>query len=374
MTNENVELGTPIADQGPLSESASQVAKKCLDIIEEYRKGDSTPLSKAAAIGRITDILTSISPQLTESETNDSLGSYLRIIDQHDRIQITASENGLGRSETADELSTGAKRPGSPDGAEPSKRQKNDDKDFPWVVREDLGLNHVLSNDLQKTLELLRTYAKDLKFTKSSILTSPFAPQFPSSEWSNVITGAMVDLDHVLSGGFAVASDNRDVETVGGIQFKFGAARPIKHVKNAGDWFVAWGMYSKAVTFAFPHRFSELASYSQHVLGLFSATAVEHQTNIIMLDKAVRVRVGERRDLLLTDVASFDDLRLYWLNPIGAGDTEKGKGKNKSDFRSEDPCDRWNRGVCKSKASECKYRHVCKECGGKHQVDECKDL
>jgi hypothetical protein len=30
MTNENVELGTPIADQGPLSESASQVAKKCL--------------------------------------------------------------------------------------------------------------------------------------------------------------------------------------------------------------------------------------------------------------------------------------------------------------------------------------------------------
>jgi len=350
------------------------MVKKCLDIIEEYRRGDCTPLSKAATIGKITDILTSVSPQLTESETNDSLGSYLGIIDQHDRIRDAARENGPGRSETADESGIGTKRPVSPDGTEPSKRQKNDDKDFPWVVREDLGLNLILSNELQKTLELLRTYSKDLKFTKSSILTSPFAPQFPSSEWSNVITGSMVDLDHVLSGGFAVASDNRDVETVGGIQFKFGAARPIKHVKNAGDWFIAWGMYSKAVTFAFPHRFSELASYSQHVLGLFSATAIEHQTNIIMLDKAIRVRVGERRDLLLTDVTSFDDLRLYWLNPIGAGDAGKGKNKSKSDFRCEDPCDRWNRGACKSKASECKYRHVCKECGGKHRADECKSL
>ena len=350
------------------------MVKKCLDIVGEYRKGDGTPLSKAATISKIADALTSISPELSEREANDSLGSYLSIIDQHDRTQIAAGENGAGRSQTADESGIGSKRGGSPGGAEPSKRQKNDDKDFPWVVREDLGLNLVLSDDLQKTLELLRAYAKDLKFTKLSILTAPFAPQFPSSEWTNVITGAMVDLDHVLSGGFAVASDNRDVETVGGIQFKFGAARPVKHVKNAGDWFVAWGMYSKAVAFAFPHRFTELALYSQHVLGLFSATSVEHQANILMLDKAIRVRVGERRDLLLTDVACFEDLRLYWLNPIGAGDTGKSKGKGKSDFRCEDPCDRWNRGACKSKASECKYRHVCKECGGKHRADECKGL
>jgi hypothetical protein len=287
MTSEDVGFAAPNADQGPLSVSRSQMVKKCLEIVREYRKGDGTPLTKAATIGKITDALTSLSPQLTERETNDSLGSYLRIIDQHNRTQDTAGENGAGRSQTVDESRIGAKRAGSPDRTEPSERQKNDDKDFPWVVQEDLGVNLILSDDLQNTLELLRTYARDLKFTKLSILTSPFAPQFLSSEWSNVITGSMVDLDHVLSGGFAVASDNRDVETVGRIQFKFGAARPIKHVKNAGDWFIAWGMYLKAITFAFPHRISELASYSQHILGLFSTTAVEHQTNIIMLDKAI---------------------------------------------------------------------------------------
>jgi hypothetical protein len=57
------------------------------------------------------------------------------------------------------------------------------------------------------------------------------------------------------------------------------------------------------------------------------------------------------------DNAKFEDLWLYWLNPISAGALQtdsKMKPKGKSDFRCEDPCDRWNQGVCHSKASECK--------------------
>ena len=75
---------------------------------------------------------------------------------------------------------------------------KVDEGEFPWIIQESLS-GVELSNDLKKTLDLLRTYAKDLKFTKSSILTLPHAPQFPNSEWTNVIIRAMVDLDHVIS-------------------------------------------------------------------------------------------------------------------------------------------------------------------------------
>src|ERR1700720_343769 len=106
MTNGDVRIATPNADQKPLSESASQMVKKCLDVIEEYLKGDCPPLSKAAAIWKIADILTSPSPKFIENKMNDSLGSYLRIIDQHDRIQVTAVENGPGISETADKSRT----------------------------------------------------------------------------------------------------------------------------------------------------------------------------------------------------------------------------------------------------------------------------
>ena len=165
---------------------------------------------------------------------------------------------------------------------------KFNEGEFPWIIQERLS-GVELSDDLKKTLDLLCTYAKDLKFTKSSILTLLHAPQFPNSEWTNVIIRAMVDLDHVISGFFSISIDNQDVEVIGGIQFKFGATRASKHVKTSRDWFVAWDMYAKAVVFAFPHRQCELQVYGQHILGLFSTTSVGHHTHILLFDKAVRV-------------------------------------------------------------------------------------
>jgi hypothetical protein len=363
---------TPTLVTGPLSVSASQVGKKCLDVVGVFRNGGCTALDKATCIQQVADILTSTTPQLSEAEVNDALGSYLEIIEQHLRTLQSGRSIGLSQPGAADEPSTGDKRGTTPEcEVRTSKRAKVDEGEFPWIIRESLS-GVELSDDLKKTLELLRTYAKDLKFTKSSILTSPHAPQFPNSEWTNIIIGAMVDLDHVISGSFAVSNDNWDVEVVGGIQFKFGAARASKHVKTSGDWFIAWNIYTKAVAFAFPHRQHELQVYGQHILGLFSATSVGNHSHILLFDKAVRVRVGEQRNLLLTNFAEFDDLRLYWFNPIGAGDPSKAKDKPKADFRSEEPCDRWNRGVCRAKSSECKYQHVCKECGGKHRVEDCK--
>jgi len=185
----------------------------------------------------------------------------------------------------------------------------------------------------------------------------------------------MVDLDHVISGAFAVSSDNRDIEVVGGIQFKFGTTKPVKQVKTSGDWFITWGLYTQAATFAFPHRRVELDLYGMQILSLFAATAPENHSHIISLDKAIRVRVGEHCDLQLSNHGKFDDLQLYWLNPISAGALKpsvKGKSKGKSEFWCEDPCDRWNRGVCCSKASECKYRHICQGCRGPHPINECK--
>ena len=231
---------------------------------------------------------------LPKSKVNDALGSYLNIVEQHVQNLDSDRDRRLKRIEPDDEPGTGDKQDGSPGaGHRVGKKPKIDDGEFPWVIHENLT-GAGLSDDLHKTFENLRTYAKDLKYTKSSILTSPHAPRFPNSKWANVIIGAMVDLDHVLSGTFAVLNDNRDVEVVGGIQFKFGATRAAKQVKTSGDWFIAWNMYSKAVTFAFPHRQNELQHYSQSILGLFAATSVEHHSNILLFDKAVCIHVREQ--------------------------------------------------------------------------------
>jgi hypothetical protein len=375
---ENVRSRSSSPSEGPQSERAQgalQVAERCLELIEIYRKGDRTPLAKVAVIRDVTATITAATPQFAEADVNDALGSYLDIITQSDP---PAATTGRGNSETVesgtlDQPTIGSKRVSSPGPVAPNKRHRPDESEYPWSIREGLS-GPGLCDDLQRTLELLRLYAKDLKFAKSSILTAADAPQFPNSEWSNIIVGAMVDLDRVISGSFAISSDNREVEVIGGLQLKFGAAKPAKQVKTSGDWFIAWRLYTQAVTFAFPHRRSELDSYGVQVLALFAATSPANHPYIISLDKAIRVRVGERRDLLLSDNTKFDDLRLFWLNPIGAGSQgtdAKVKEKGKTSFRSEEACDRWNRGVCRSKNAECKYQHVCQECRGPHKVDEC---
>ena len=83
-----------------------------------------------------------------------------------------------------------------PNEGQTSKRQKVDVNTFPWVQRERI-LAMPLNASLTAMLTLLKLYAQDLKLTKSSILTSPCTPQFPHSEWTSVLTGAMVNLDQI---------------------------------------------------------------------------------------------------------------------------------------------------------------------------------
>jgi hypothetical protein len=99
----------------------------------------------------------------------------------------------------------------------------------------------------------------------------------------------MVDLDHVISRSFTVSCDNCEVEVVGGIQFKYGAAKPAKQVKTSGDWFIAWHQYTQAASFTFPHHKSELDSYGVQILLLFAATLPVSHSHILSLDKAIQV-------------------------------------------------------------------------------------
>jgi hypothetical protein len=110
---ENV-VGTETPD--PLGEPALQMAQKCLGLIKTYHKGARTPLHKSAIIQDITTSLTSGTPQqFFESEVNDTLGSYLKIIDQHDR----SIESASSRSEMINEPSVGSKWTGSPEPVAP---------------------------------------------------------------------------------------------------------------------------------------------------------------------------------------------------------------------------------------------------------------
>jgi hypothetical protein len=374
--SENASVQAPNSQTEPSAEDvpASQVAKGCLKVIEDYSRSSRNSSDKASATRDLVEALTSSTPELTESEFNDLLGTYLTMLEQHDH-SIRVAE-GNQDHETEENTFVGGKRgasPGAPDGT--GKRQKQDDTDFPWVIRERLS-NIQIEGSLGKTLGLLKIFARDLKFAKSSVINSSQAPPFPHSEWTNVVAGTMVDLDHVISGSFAVTNDNREVESLGGMEVKFGVAKPIKQVKTSGDWFIAWGIYSRAAVYVFPHRKEEFDVYGTRVLSLFAAASPHSHTAVINLDKGIRARVGECRNLLLTDQNAFEDLKLYWLNPIGAGGQTSAEGRpravKKPGYRDNEPCHKWNVGKCPKRASECRHKHVCANCGKDHQEGDCK--
>ena len=62
-------------------ESASQVAKECLKIVEDFGRSVRRSIDKASATRDLIDTLTSSTPELADLEFNDTLGTYLSMLE-----------------------------------------------------------------------------------------------------------------------------------------------------------------------------------------------------------------------------------------------------------------------------------------------------
>ncbi|EDR05137.1 uncharacterized protein LACBIDRAFT_329907 [Laccaria bicolor S238N-H82] len=210
------------------------------------------------------------------------------------------------------------------------------------------------------TLELLKLYAIDPKGTKHSLVNSPTCPEFPDSEWTNILARRAVNLDAVLSGYYSTSNNNERVEEIGDLEICFGTVNPTKTVSTAGEWSIAWNRASQATSTAFPHRAGELAEYAEYIVGLFAATDAHFHDCVILFDKAVRRRIGTRRDLELTDLNKFSDLRSTHMDSIGAAVVQRAslatniKPNSTSQKKIQEPCNRWNEGLCALEASQCR--------------------
>jgi hypothetical protein len=195
------------------------------------------------------------------------------------------------------------------------------------------------------TRDLIANYTLNVKLAKAHLLNSGAAPEFPNSEWRTILSGLAVNLDAVFSGRYSTEQDPKVTHEIGDFTISTHEAPTSKAVKTAGDWFIAWNQAAAATTFAFPHRQKECQDYGRHILDLFAAFAQEHHHLILNYDRAVRKRVAMQRNLLLTDLSEFGDLRVQYLDVRGANSglqTQAGAGR-RSSKRPNDPCLQWNR-------------------------------
>jgi hypothetical protein len=381
--------GEPVSEAaGPLIQP--DVVERCEKVVQEYRLGN---VDKTTAILELTR---AIPNDADKRELFDrAFRSYCSMLDSFERFREGAREkapvpvttNGTQPSDTQEssaqiDLQAGGSaaadkraRSSEPEeDAHPSKKRV-DVNQLPWLAGSKLAAAN-LPESLRVTQSLLENFSRDPKYTKSTIVNAFDCPQFPETEWTNLIAGRAVDLDHVLSGLFTITQATRKAERFGDLEIEFGTAAPAKTVKTHGDWVSAWQPTVDATIYVFPHRETELRSYGRHILQLFAASPVELHPNIVNYDKAIRIRTAQRRDLLLTDTHAFGDLFMYWIQNAKPARQTRGsqgrKGEGSSSNKRRDPCRRYNEARCPNSNNSCNYAHVCAKCRGNDHIEsEC---
>ncbi|EDR00637.1 uncharacterized protein LACBIDRAFT_313122 [Laccaria bicolor S238N-H82] len=372
-----------------------EAVEECEKCVEEYRAGTA---DKVLVFLRLQTIISRYATDDQARPTIQALKSYLAMLDNHDRLREGAVERGRlsaesdsarrhtepgeaepgispqGELSPQDKVEDTSKRPRSPGPDDrpdsPSSKRHIDPSRFPWVIQEEVD-PAPLSLELRQTQTCLENFARDPKFAKSSLLNSARCPQFPDGEWTNIILGRVVDLDHVLSGIYAVGADDRKREKVGTLEFVVGSCTPAKTVRSHSDWTIAWDGYVEALLFVFPHRNSELIAYAKFIRQLFTSMPPERHGRVLHFDKAVRLCVSQRRDLLLTDHANFTNLSLLWLQNGGGSSglprnetTRSSRRPSSSSKPRREACRRFNAGTCPNSQSSCDYAHICSKCRG----------
>ncbi|KAL4252528.1 hypothetical protein AB1N83_014296 [Pleurotus pulmonarius] len=354
---------------------AQDLAVTCQGLIDDFRKARSTKLRSVQLL------VEALAPK--DNDTDDikrdrdrALTSYISMLDEHERSSMASipGEGGDDEHGGADPKETAVSNKRNRDEAEkddddiasPPAKKPIDESLFPFANSTGAPGLHP---DLVETLLHKENYLRDLSLAKQRVLARPDCPDFPRSLWKPLLGGEFIDLDKILSGIYSLSGERKEVQKFGDFEVVDAGIKVTRHVTSHGEWNIAWAQYRRALLFTFPHRRNELDAYEAHIIGLFTAAP---PFRVIQFDRAVRVRVGQRNNLLLSDFTSFHDLHTRCI--VAAGATAEGGPSSSSPRaggRARELCRRFNKGTCQS--TTCRYTHACQFCRSReHGANVCE--
>ena len=170
-----------------LMESAvfQEVLVDCNSLVEAYWKEE---ILKATVY---IEIQSKLAKALSDNRgrLDSAFGSFIATIKSHDSEVTAAASKGkafnpLQRSPSSVVLISD----GESDRERDAKRVKVDESAYAWIANRQHKCN-ILRDTLTKTLKLIETYTINPKATKHSLINKPDCPEFPDSEWKNIISG-----------------------------------------------------------------------------------------------------------------------------------------------------------------------------------------
>ena len=407
-------------DEGNTSSAfAGQVVEQIQALVESFRTGET---KKSQTIFKIGQILAA-EPNGDDQLKSDALEQYASTLDGIEALSAKLHEHGDRfinsspkkrknvpggggeRHEAPDGDNAGPAHPidvdeflgGIPEGVAPqlgddesgggsssdessdddsgdrgrsNKKQRVYESQMPWFSNEKRVRKSVTNPSCNKTRDALDIFQRDLAAVKRWIRCASSAPAgFPSTEWDALIKGETVDIDTVFSSLHHVHSIDESVGRVGSTEIQFGRPKPAAKVETSGQWTSAFNLIVKATAFVFTHRYDELRQYGDYMEELFSAKSITVHPKLFKYDEAIRYKVGQGQNILLTDRGEF--VRYYeaivasdGVGTEGASGGSRGtSGKGGKSKEKSDICHRFNgANGCSSTAEKCKYKHICKKC------------
>ena len=262
-----------------------------------------------------------------------------------------------------------------------NKKQRIFESQMPWFSAEQQVRKSNTNPSCNKTRSIIEIFQRDPTTVKRWIRCASTAPAgFPTTEWDALVKGETVDLDTVFSSLHHIHRIDESIGHVGSTEIQFGRPKPAAKIETSGQWTAAFNLLVKATSFLFPHRYDELRQYGDYMEELFSAKSTTVHAKLFKYDEAIRYKVGQGQNILLTDRQQFT--RYYEAivasDGVGVeGSSERGQGSPRKGTKSgekSDICHRFNGAKgCSATADKCKYKHICKKCksSGHGKVD-CK--
>jgi hypothetical protein len=336
-------------------------------------------INKTITLFQVTQALSAID-DISEESFESALESFYRTIDEVDHEKRELAKRGWTMSLSHQEEDEGSDGRGMGKHGDHKLKQRTRsvssspvpefkrrkmvlEESMPWIATIIIE-EESLRPELKLTLKYLKDWSIDPKYVWSSITNTASHPDFPYSEWSNIIAGRAINLDCVYSSFYTTVNDNRNVTDLGGIEITTNSGKtPSKMIKQDSKWRNTWEKTEGAYVYLMPHRLGELRKYGQHVGHIFLAVDQKHHGRVIQYDKAVRTFITSCRDILLGDYNEFADIKMHHLDNLGSGHNQtEVNSPQKSQKRSrckEEMCHRFNNGNC---PGSCGRLHACNIC------------
>ena len=327
-----------------------------------------------------------------------TLRPYFEQIEEHERSVLEASnrgkrivgaqkkENRTVKDRTSKPRQSGEESDSDDEDSadeEPNDRAKPETKpSYPW---ETSGFIHsaILTEMHIQVNRDLELFTHDVSVARQSLLNTLGCPPFPYSEWTNILKGRAVNLDVVYSEAYSVTVDDHETFAISeGISLKVGKPKQSSKIVMHGEWAVAWAAYARAMLFIFPYRQGELNEYQIHITNLFGSQHVSVHHRVLNYDRAVRIFIGQQRSVLFNEVSKYSHLKYAHIDSTGAAVMSTSSGHEyaggpsrrakTTKRRGKEICQNYNVGKCRFTKEQCKYAHLCGECGANgHIQDSC---